>query len=77
MEMKVVLPIILQRYRLALKPGAKVELGGSPLAAPRGGLPVRVLPRGARPPVAEVTGNALRLAGLAPREVRSRGSSRR
>ncbi len=77
MEMKVVLPIILQRYRLALKPGTKVELGGSPLAAPRGGLPVRLLPRGARVPYAEVTGNAIRLSGLAPGQARSRRSDRR
>jgi cytochrome P450 len=77
MEMKVVLPTILQRYRLALRPGAKVELGGSPLAAPRGGLPVRVLSKGARVPASEVTGNAMRLAGLAPGNVRGRRSGRR
>jgi hypothetical protein len=67
----------LQRYRLALRPGAKVELGGSPLAAPRGGLPVRVLSKGARVPASEVTGNAMRLAGLAPGNVRGRRSGRR
>jgi cytochrome P450 len=57
MEMKLVLPIILQQYRLALKPGAKVDLGGSPLAAPKGGLPMRVLPANRWPARVDVRGN--------------------
>ncbi|MEA2574535.1 MAG: hypothetical protein QOH93_1833, partial [Chloroflexia bacterium] len=40
MEMKMVLPVILQRFGIRLREGVRVDLGGSPLATPRGGLPV-------------------------------------
>jgi cytochrome P450 len=41
-EMKLVLPMILQRFRLDLPPGARVDRAGAALAAPRGGLPMRL-----------------------------------
>ena len=41
-EMKLVLPMILQRFRLSIPPGARVDRAGAALAAPRGGLPMRL-----------------------------------
>lgn len=47
MEMKLALPILLQRYRFQLQDGIKVDLARSPLASPLGGLPVKLgKPRG-------------------------------
>ncbi|HMB91109.1 MAG TPA: cytochrome P450 [Rhodothermales bacterium] len=42
MEMKVVLAMLLQRYRLSLQPGARVDHGGLMLSIPRPGLPMVV-----------------------------------
>ena len=66
LQMKLTLTRLLQRYRLALRPGARVALGGSPLAAPRYGLPMIVRPLGAVPPAAPVRGNIKRLIRLPP-----------
>lgn len=57
MEMKLILPVVLQRYSLALRPQARIALGGSFLATPRHGLPMRLLPPGARPGRVPVRGN--------------------
>jgi cytochrome P450 len=40
MELKIALPLILQRYRLAIAPGTRVDRGGAVLSFPRGPLPV-------------------------------------
>jgi cytochrome P450 len=64
MEMKLVLPRLLQRYRLALRPGTRVALGGSPLAAPQGGLPMMIRRAGPVPPAVPVRGNINRLIRL-------------
>lgn len=57
MELKMALPLILQRYRLELLPGTKVDLASSPLAAPRGGMPVRIGKPKGKPYKVEVGGN--------------------
>ena len=64
MELKVVLSLVLQRYRLALRPGARVALGGSPLATPRYGMPMRILPAGRTPAPRPVRGNIGSLVAL-------------
>ncbi len=64
LEMKLVLPRLLQRYRLALRPGTRVRLGGSPLAAPRDGLPMTIRPAGPVPPAPAVRGNIGRFIRL-------------
>lgn len=64
MEMKMVLPVILQRFGIGLPQGARVDLGGSPLATPRGGLPVRLLSARKIPSPATVKGNIRRLVDL-------------
>jgi cytochrome P450 len=42
MELKLVLPMILQRYRLAVPDGTRVDRGGIILSFPKRGLPVRL-----------------------------------
>ncbi|HEX2914764.1 MAG TPA: cytochrome P450 [Chloroflexia bacterium] len=42
MEMKIILPAMLQRYRLTLAPGAKIDRVGFLLAQPARGLPMQV-----------------------------------
>ncbi|MDQ3705861.1 MAG: cytochrome P450 [Chloroflexota bacterium] len=64
MEMKMVLPVILQRFGIRLRQGLQVDLGGSPLATPRGGLPVRLTSPGRIPAPAKVRGNIRRLVDL-------------
>lgn len=64
MEMKLALPILLQRYRFLLEDGVKVELGRSPLAAPKGGLRMKIgKPRG-KFLKAKVMGNINRFVDL-------------
>ena len=64
MEMKLALPILLQRFRVQLTPGTRVDLGSSPLAQPRGGLQVRVgRPKG-KPSSVEITGNIKKFVEL-------------
>jgi cytochrome P450 len=63
-EMKLALPAILQRFSLALKPNARIELGGSPLATPRYGVPVRIGRAGRVPAKVPVRGNIGRLVEL-------------
>lgn len=45
LEMKLVLPLIVQRYRLELNPGARVDRSGLVFMIPKGGLPMRVRPQ--------------------------------
>ncbi len=45
MEMKMVLPLIMQRYRLSLAPGAKIDRQGMILSAPSKGIPLNVQPQ--------------------------------
>ncbi len=42
MEMKLVLPAILQRFRLSLPDNVRIDLAGSPLATPKGGMPMHI-----------------------------------
>jgi cytochrome P450 len=42
MELKLVLPIILQRYRLEVPDGTRVDRGGTILSFPKKGLPIRL-----------------------------------
>ncbi|HET6263047.1 MAG TPA: cytochrome P450, partial [Chloroflexia bacterium] len=64
MEMKMVLPVILQRFGIQLPNNVRVDLGGSPLATPRGGLPARLTPARKVPAPARVRGNIRRLIDL-------------
>ena len=41
-ELKIILPLIVQNYRLALRPGARVDVTGTFLFHPKGGLPMTV-----------------------------------
>jgi hypothetical protein len=62
--MKIVLPMILQRFRVALPSRARVDLAPAPLAAPKGGMPVRLLPHGARVHKQPAQGNIRAVVGL-------------
>jgi cytochrome P450 len=42
MELKVALALIVQRFRLTLRPGARVDYGGLMLSQPQPGLPMRI-----------------------------------
>lgn len=64
-EMKIVLPMILQRFRVAVPSRARVDLAPAPLAAPKGGLPVRLLPHGARVHKQPAQGNIRAVVDLA------------
>ncbi len=57
MEMKLVLAMLLQRFSVQVEPRARIELGGSPLASPKYGMPVRLEARGERLRKARVRGN--------------------
>jgi cytochrome P450 len=45
MEMKIVLPLIMQRFRLELRPGAKIDRQGMVLSAPSKGIPITIHPQ--------------------------------
>jgi cytochrome P450 len=45
MELKLIVPMILQRYRLALPPGTRVDRGGTVLSFPKGRLTVELHPQ--------------------------------
>ncbi|MGH2592152.1 MAG: hypothetical protein ACRDGG_01420 [Anaerolineae bacterium] len=57
LEIKLVLPIILQRYRLTLPPRARVDRSGLVLSAPKGGLPMRIAAQDRQFTKSEVRGN--------------------
>ena len=44
MEMQLVLPMIVRRYRLELEPHARVELDPSVTLRPKAGVPMRLVP---------------------------------
>ncbi len=64
MEMKLVLSVILQRYRLRLPQNARIDLGGSPLATPKQGMPVRLARLDSKPAKSAVQGNIKKLVDL-------------
>lgn len=57
LELQLVLPIILQRYRVVIPDQTRVERGGTVLSMPKGGLPMRLAPRDSYAPPAHVHGN--------------------
>jgi len=57
LEIKLVLPIILQRYRLTLPPKTRVDRSGLVLSAPKGGLPMRIAAQDRQFTKSEVRGN--------------------
>ena len=64
MELKLTLGMLLPRYRLALAPGAPVNISRSPLAAPRNGLPMLLAASGVKIAPQEVRGNIRQLVDL-------------
>lgn len=57
LELQMILPIILQRYHLAVPPNTRVDRGGTVLSFPKGSLPVVLYPRGHDAPPPRVRGN--------------------
>jgi cytochrome P450 len=57
MELRVVLPMILQRFRPTVPPGARVDRAGNILSFPKGGLPVVLNPQDGHYTTANVRGN--------------------
>lgn len=57
LQMKLVLPILLQRHRLALPPRAIVDRSGPMLSAPKHGLPMRIYPQDRQFNKSEVAGS--------------------
>lgn len=57
LELQMVLPIILQRFRLEVPPGTRVDRGGTILSFPKGMLPVWLRPRDDRYAPSSVRGN--------------------
>jgi cytochrome P450 len=64
MELKLVLPLIVQRYRLELAPRARIERGGLVLSTIVSGLPMRIHPQDRRFDKSEVRGNIRDLVDL-------------
>lgn len=64
MEMKLALPVILQRYRMRLPRDVRIDLGGSPLATPREGMPMRLARPGSKLVKSAVRGNITQLVDL-------------
>lgn len=64
MELKLVLPLILQRYTMRLPRVAHVDLAGSPLAQPKGGLRMKLAKPGARLVKSQVRGNIADIVDL-------------
>ncbi len=64
MEMKVALATLLQRYRVSLLPGSKIDFGGMMLSAPKQGMPVLVEPPGRTTSRSAVRGNILKMVDL-------------
>ena len=63
-EMRVVLAILLQRFRPVIPPGTRVDHGGTALSVPRGPLPLVLYPRDAAYPAPHVRGNVHALVDL-------------
>ncbi|MFL5732803.1 MAG: cytochrome P450 [Chloroflexia bacterium] len=64
MELKVALPIILQRYRLEVLDGTRVDRGGTILSFPRGGLPTHLHPQDRQFTRSRLRGNIHQLLDL-------------
>ena len=64
MEMKLVLSILLQRYRLTLYPGVRIDRSGLMLSAPRQGLPMLINPQDRQFTSSEVCGNIQTIVDL-------------
>ena len=64
MEMKLVLSMILQRYRLTLLPKARIDRWGLMLSAPKQGLPMRVAQQDRSFTKSEVYGNIRKIVDL-------------
>jgi cytochrome P450 len=65
MEIKIVLAMLLQRYRLALAPGARVDRRVTITMSPRHGMPMIVAPRDQRITLGQVRGNIREIVDLA------------
>lgn len=57
MEMKIVLSLVLQRYRPALAKGAMIDRATDPTLIPKNGMPMKLLPVGARHELNRPAGN--------------------
>lgn len=64
MEIKLVLAVLLQRWRPLLKPGIRIDRGGVMVSQPKRGLPVTLFPTVGPPARSQVTGNIRRLIDL-------------
>ena len=64
MEMKLVLAVLLPRWRLRLRSGLRVECGGLMVSQPKPGLPVRLGSPNGRVPVARIRGGIRSLVDL-------------
>lgn len=64
LEMKVVLTILLQRWRPVLRPGCRVDLGGLMVSQPKHGLPMTLVRPTGRAPGVAVRGNIRDLVNL-------------
>jgi len=63
-EMKLVLAAVLQRFRLSLPHGTKIDLGGLMLSAPKPGMPVRIHLQDRKIEKSQVRGNIRRVVNL-------------
>jgi cytochrome P450 len=65
LEIKIALATIVQRYSLALQPGARIDRRLRITLAPRQGMPMLVLPPGSTPPLNRPRGNIREMVELA------------
>ncbi|HNP74001.1 MAG TPA: cytochrome P450 [Kouleothrix sp.] len=63
-EIKIVLALLLQRYRLELAPGARIDRRVKITMSPRWGMPMHVLPQGSLPRPVRVRGNVRQMVEL-------------
>ncbi len=64
LEIRVVLALLLQRFRPALAPGARVDRQTRIVLSPHPGMPMVLHPRGTKPPVEAVRGNVRQMVAL-------------
>jgi hypothetical protein len=64
MEMKLVLAVLLQKWRPELRPGIKIDCGGLMVSQPKNGLPVTLSGPTGQAPDIEVRGNIRELVRL-------------
>jgi cytochrome P450 len=65
-EIKIVLAMIVQRYRLALMPGARIDRKATLTLAPRQGMPARVARQDRRFTCVAIRGNITEMIDLHP-----------